>query len=148
MRRRCFLRAAGAALLLSSLPAARGQSASLGAVVHMSPSCGCCGGWVEHVQANGFAPIERRLIDDVTLIKRQLRVPPALWSCHTALIGGYVIEGHVPAPDIRRLLRERPRAVGLAVPGMPIGSPGMPGKPERYASLLFDERSSRIYQQH
>lgn len=90
-----------------------------------SPTCGCCQDWVNHLEAHGFSV---RVHDTGnTAMRARLRIPQALGSCHTALVGGYAIEGHVPAEDIRRLLAERPQAVGLAVPGMPIGSPGMDG---------------------
>ncbi|MDX1588415.1 MAG: DUF411 domain-containing protein [Oleiphilaceae bacterium] len=93
-------------------------------VVFMSPHCGCCGDWVAHLEENGFA-VERRKTDQVNLIKQQAGLPRELVSCHTGFINGYLIEGHVPASDIQRLLRETPRASGLSVPGMPTGSPGM-----------------------
>ena len=107
--------------------------------VHKDPGCGCCGGWIEHLRANGFA-VRANDSDQMGLIKQRLGVPEALASCHTAEVDGYVIEGHVPAAAIRRLLAERPAATGLAVPGMPAGSPGMdfPGvAPELYEVVLF-----------
>lgn len=88
------------------------------------PSCSCCGAWVDHVRRAGF-PVEVTESAEVNRLKIRLGVPQALASCHTAEIGGYVIEGHVPADAIKRLLAERPQAKGLAVPGMPVGSPGM-----------------------
>lgn len=93
-------------------------------LVYKTPTCGCCGKWVEHLRANGFKVnvVER---DDLGDIRRDWKVPRTLASCHTARIGRYVIEGHVPAADIRRLLASQPRVDGLSVPGMPIGSPGM-----------------------
>jgi Cu/Ag efflux protein CusF len=93
--------------------------------VWKDPNCGCCQLWVEHLQASGFK-VE---VFDVgnTAARKRLGMPEKLGSCHTASVGGYVIEGHVPAPDIHRLLKDRPTALGLAVPGMPIGSPGMDG---------------------
>ena len=93
--------------------------------VWKSPSCGCCQDWIRHLEANGF----RVMTYDTgnTTARGWLGIPAALGSCHTALVGGYAIEGHVPARDIHRLLRERPKAIGLAVPGMPVGSPGMDG---------------------
>lgn len=97
-------------------------------VVHKSPSCGCCGLWVEHMQHAGFK-VEVRDTDDLASIKAALGVPYGKGSCHTAEIDGYVIEGHVPAEDVRRLLAERPQALGLVLPGMPLGSPGM-GMPD------------------
>ena len=92
-------------------------------VVNKDPNCGCCSGWVEHVRAAGF---ETRVneVSDLAPLKSQLSIPAALASCHTAQIEGYVIEGHVPASAIKRLLSERPLAIGLAVAGMPVGSPG------------------------
>jgi hypothetical protein len=120
--------------------AAYAQAGSLPLVtVTKDPSCGCCGGWVEHIEAAGF-PV--RVVDSAGLdsLKQRLGVPADLASCHTAEVKGYVVEGHVPAAAIRRLLAERPPATGLAVPGMPVGSPGMevPGvAPEPYEVLLF-----------
>jgi hypothetical protein len=116
-------------------------------VVTKDPSCGCCGGWVDHLRASGFTAevIEN---PDINRVKARLGVPQDLASCHTAEIGGYVIEGHVPADAIRRLLAEKPPAKGLAVPGMPVGSPGMEAdgtRPEAYDVVLFsDGRRSRF----
>ncbi len=101
----------------------QGQS-SRTITVYRSPSCGCCGAWMEHLKKNGFEVVEN-LSNDMEAIKQRHQIPRNLRSCHTASIGGYVIEGHVPAREIRRLLRERPEIEGLAVPGMPSGSPGM-----------------------
>ncbi len=92
--------------------------------VYRSPSCGCCKGWIEHLRAHGFEVTDVAL-DDVNPTKRQLALPQELASCHTAVIDGYVIEGHVPADDIKRLVAEKPELAGLAVPGMPVGPPGM-----------------------
>jgi Cu/Ag efflux protein CusF len=93
--------------------------------VWKDPNCGCCHLWVEHLQASGFK-VEVRDVGN-TAARKRLGMPENLGSCHTASVGGYVIEGHVPAADIHRLLKERPVALGLSVPGMPIGSPGMDG---------------------
>ena len=93
-------------------------------LVHKSPYCGCCELWIEHMREAGFT-VEARNVSDVHSIKERLGVPAAKGSCHTAQIGGYFIEGHVPAADVKRLLAERPDAKGLTVPGMPKGSPGM-----------------------
>lgn len=93
-------------------------------MVYKSPTCECCHRWVEHMQASGFRVVVHD-VADVAPIKRQHAIPDELGSCHTALMAGYVLEGHVPAADVKRLLRERPSIVGLAVPGMPAGSPGM-----------------------
>ena len=93
-------------------------------VVYKSPTCGCCDGWIEHVRAAGFRVVPRDT-SDVGAVKRRLGVLPTLESCHTAVVAGYVVEGHVPADVIERLLEERPAIVGVAVAGMPAGSPGM-----------------------
>jgi hypothetical protein len=147
LSRREFAFAAGAVLLLGPLSRARAQQLPP-VTVYKSPACGCCGEWVKHIQANGFR-VETREIADVAPIRRRYGVPDRLASCHTAVVGGYAIEGHVPANDIRRLLRERPRVIGLAVPGMVVGSPGMEqGPPQPYATLAFDARGSRIFARH
>jgi hypothetical protein len=100
------------------------------------------------MSANGFR-VETKDVADVAPTRRANGVPDAYASCHTALVGGYAIEGHVPAADVKRLLRERPALKGLAVPGMVPGSPGMgASKPHSYATIAFDARMSRIYQQH
>ncbi len=91
--------------------------------VWKDPNCGCCKDWIVHLERNGFAT--RAHDSGNEAMRRKLGIPQQLGSCHTALVGGYAVEGHVPAADIRRLLRERPEAVGLTVPGMPVGSPGM-----------------------
>lgn len=93
-------------------------------LVYKSPTCGCCQSWAEHLQAAGF-PVETRDTQDLDAIKAGAGVPFGQGSCHTAKVGDYFVEGHVPADDVKRLLAERPDALGLAVPGMPIGSPGM-----------------------
>jgi hypothetical protein len=92
--------------------------------VYKTPTCGCCGKWVDHVKAAGFTPAVHDL-SDLAHVKAKAGVPANLQSCHTALVGGYAIEGHVPADVIQQLLREKPAIAGIAVPGMPIGSPGM-----------------------
>ncbi|MDB5751778.1 MAG: hypothetical protein JWP65_2199 [Ramlibacter sp.] len=93
--------------------------------VWKDPDCGCCQDWVDHLQANGFAVKVNSGGNEA--MRAKLGIPPQLGSCHTGLVGGYAVEGHVPAADIRRLLKERPAAVGLTVPGMPVGAPGMDG---------------------
>ncbi len=105
-----------------------------------SPTCGCCGAWVKHMQAAGFE-VKDNVTQDMAGIKREHNVPRDLVSCHTALVGGYVVEGHIPAADIQKLLIEKPDVVGIAVPGMPIGSPGMESGniKEPYQVLAFDE---------
>lgn len=126
---------------LAAAGVATGANAAPKPAIHVSkdPNCGCCTGWVEHLRNNGFTAtvVETK---DVQAVKARLRVPEELASCHTAEIAGYVIEGHVPAHAIDRLLAEKPNARGLAVPGMPIGSPGMEGgRPEVYEVVLFGD---------
>ena len=95
-------------------------------LVYKTPTCGCCNGWVEHLEAAGFT-VDARNVTDIMTVKRDGGVPPQMSSCHTAIIDGYVVEGHVPADQLKRLLAERPDIAGIAVPGMPTGSPGMEG---------------------
>jgi hypothetical protein len=126
-----------------ALAAATRAGAARPAVITVSkdPNCGCCDGWVEHLIAAGFA-VEVRNTSEINRVRARLGVPSELASCHTAEVAGYIVEGHVPATAIRRLLAEKPAARGIAVPGMPIGSPGMevPGvEPEEYAVILFDK---------
>lgn len=106
-------------------PAGTAAEATL-VTVYKSPTCGCCTKWVEHLEQSGFR-VEVHDTADVQPVKARHGLPGSLASCHTALVGGYVVEGHVPADVIRRLLRERPQVAGVAVPGMPMGSPGMEG---------------------
>ena len=107
--------------------------------VYKSPTCGCCAKWVEYMEANGFTATVTNM-PDVTPVKISNGLPPRLGSCHTTLVGGYVIEGHVPVSDVRRLLQEKPAIAGLAAPGMPAGSPGMdvPNSPP-YDIIAFDK---------
>lgn len=123
LQRRAFGLGAAAALLAPAWAAA--QAPAIHAEIWKSPSCGCCKDWLAHMRSSGF----RFRVHEVgnTAIRERLKMPLALGSCHTALVDRYAIEGHVPARDVLRLLKERPEAVGLAVPGMPIGSPGMDG---------------------
>jgi hypothetical protein len=124
---------AGAALAQQRVPAK----------IYRTPGCGCCMGWVRHLQSNGFAPAVNDL-EDLGPTKERLGVPRDLESCHSAEIAGYVIEGHVPAPAIRTLLALKPDFVGIAVPGMPIGSPGMEGpNPERYEVIAWRKDGAR-----
>lgn len=105
--------------------------------VYKSPTCGCCTKWVSHLQDNGFK-VEAINRKDMNRVKSEAGIPRQLASCHTAIIGGYIIEGHVPAADIKRLLKERPDVIGLTVPGMPMGSPGMEGpRQDKYEVLTF-----------
>lgn len=106
--------------------------------VYKDPNCGCCSKWVDHMRANGFT-VETMDLPDLTMVKQRYAIGQSLQSCHTAVIGDYAFEGHVPADVIRKFLEEKPSVAGLAVPGMPSGSPGMEGATkERYDVLTFD----------
>lgn len=129
---------AGATLLAA--PLAPGLARAAGPAIHVvkDPGCGCCTAWIGILQAEGFAvTTEHQDYDTLQRTKRAAGIPDAIASCHTASIEGYVVEGHVPVSDIRRLLAERPQAIGLAVPGMPMGSPGMGPESEREAYAVF-----------
>jgi hypothetical protein len=136
-----------------SIPVAMAAPAAVTAdtvLVHKSPSCSCCSGWVEHLRQSGFI-VEVDDTDAMDPIKARLGVPTEKAACHTAEVGGYFIEGHVPAADVRRLLAERPAARGLALPGMPMGSPGMgpPGSGSAYTvELIAADGSSQPFEQH
>ncbi|MDR3159314.1 MAG: DUF411 domain-containing protein [Zoogloeaceae bacterium] len=118
--------------------------------MYKNPACGCCGAWTEHMRNAGFDRLQSHAVTDMSATRRALGMPEAHASCHTAQIGQYLLEGHVPADDIKRLLREHPDAIGLAVPGMPMGSPGMEGgKAEAYDTLLIlKDGSARLFQRH
>jgi hypothetical protein len=140
---RRFVLIAGAASLLQT--GALFAATKVPITVHKDPTCGCCSGWVQHLQNAGFAT---KVLDtrDIDAVKRRLGVPDDLAACHTAEVAGYIVEGHVPAAALRRFLAEKPNATGLAVPGMPIGSPGMEGgRPEKYDVVLFTPNSRRTY---
>lgn len=109
--------------------------------VFKNPSCGCCGAWVDHLKAAGF-DVKVTLVDDTAVARRRYGLPDRFGSCHTAIVAGYVVEGHVPASDIRKLLAMKPVAVGIAVPGMPVGSPGMEvgSRKDPYQVLLVDKQ--------
>jgi hypothetical protein len=118
--------------------------------VYKSASCGCCSKWVEHVEKHGFT-VKVVNVDDIMATKAKVGVPKALTSCHTAVIGGYVVEGHVPAADIKKLLASKPKAKGLALPGMPMGSPGMEhgGHHAPYETLLVKaDGSTAVFARH
>lgn len=154
----------GAALAATGLASATGPASGAGrgsaaglasaapqVTVFRNPSCGCCTAWVDHLRANGFT-VTVDEVPDTALPRRLAGIPDHLASCHTARVDGYSIEGHVPAADIRRLLAQRPDAVGLAVPGMPAGSPGMEmpdGRVDRYEVLLVDRTGgTRTWSRH
>lgn len=141
-----------------SAPAAVPEAVSVGQApqsatvqVWKSPSCGCCSGWVDHMREAGFE-VEVHDVADMQAVKAEHGIPGELGSCHTALVGGYLVEGHVPAADVERLLAERPAVDGIAVPGMPVGSPGMevPGRPaDRYRVIAFTGSGGRsVFAEH
>lgn len=118
--------------------------------VYKDPNCGCCGKWADHLRQNGFE-VREVPTREMALVKSEAGVPRALGACHTATVGGYVVEGHVPAADVRRLLTEKPALTGIAVPGMPAGSPGMEGPypAERYEVVGFDAKGgTRVFARH
>ena len=148
--RRRFLALAGLGALGLATGLTRPARAQASVVhVYASPYCGCCHQWVNHMRDAGFE-VKVRLTEDLDPVKSYFGVAPALQSCHTAVVDGYVIEGHVPARDVARLLSERPQARGLAVPGMPAGSPGMEqgGASDPYDVLLFGDKGARVYARH
>lgn len=130
--------AAGAGtVVLAERPA---QAKATEMTVYKSPTCGCCGKWIDHMKAAGFQ-VKVVDMDDLTEIKQASGVPMKLRTCHTAVVSGYAIEGHVPADVVKKLLAEKPAATGIAVPGMPIGSPGMEvgNQKDSYEVILFDK---------
>lgn len=146
-RRTLLAAGVGAAALAAC---ASGRSAT-GLAVYKTPGCACCTAWVDHMRAAGFKT-EVHELPDLGSLRSSRGISDDLASCHTALIGGYVLEGHVPAADVRRLLAERPEAVGLAVPSMPLGSPGMEtadGAREPYETLLvLKGGGTRVFARH
>lgn len=151
MERRSFLRATVGATLGAGVAAALGartldahliaQQGTLPPMtVYKSASCGCCKAWVDHASTAGFT-VKTVDTEDLASVKREMGIPARLVSCHTVVVGSYVLEGHVPAADVKRLLKEKPKVRGLAVPGMPIGSPGMeqgsPANYDRYDVISF-----------
>jgi hypothetical protein len=145
MKRRTVLQGTVLALLCP----AGAVHAGLPAIdVYKSASCGCCHGWVEHLQSSGFT-VKAHDVENPSGYRTRFGVPQALGSCHTAIVDGYAIEGHVPAREIKRLLVDRPRAKGLAVPSMPLGSPGMEGsRSDPYDVLLFQADGRHAVYQH
>jgi hypothetical protein len=145
-----YLALGGLALAIAALTATKTEK-PVAVTVYKNAQCGCCKGWVEHLRQNGFE-VTANDVDDLAAIKSKLGVPAALGSCHTAVVGRYVVEGHVPAADIRKLLEEKPKVVGIGVPGMPIGSPGMevPGRrPDRYDVTAFaKDGTHRVFTSH
>jgi hypothetical protein len=140
MLRREFMRVSvGATAALVAAPSLlRALDAPLKMTVYKSPSCGCCKDWVSYMQAQGFTA-DVKDMNDLSEIKRSLGVPAKLESCHTALVGAYVIEGHVPADLVKKILAEKPAIVGLAVPGMPADAPGMGNGKTPYDVISWDK---------
>ena len=124
-------------------PARTNADALPEALVYKTPTCGCCTLWVDHMREAGFE-VDARDLNDLIPVKIDAGVPPRMSSCHTALIDGYVVEGHIPAEHVKRLLEERPDIVGIAVPGMPIGSPGMEGIGARPYQVLSWDREGNV----
>jgi len=153
MQRRTLLTAALGLPLLGTAALAQTAPATLPVLqVWKDPNCGCCADWVAYLEADGF---QVQVFDSGnTAVRKRLGLPDKYASCHTGLIGGYVIEGHVNAREIRRLLKEKPQAIGLSVPGMPVGSPGMDApiygdRRDPYdVVLVFKDGSSRVYQSY
>jgi hypothetical protein len=156
MQRRQFIQTASLALAAGSVGSFNAFAKTQPTVeVWKTATCGCCHDWVAHLQANGFKVVTHDVSEAAKAAKRaSIGIPAQLGSCHTALIEGYALEGHVPANDVLRLLKERPQAAGLTVPGMPIGSPGMDGpayggRKDAYATLLVRrDGSSSVFQSH
>jgi len=141
---------AGVIIWLATVTGAEAAPEALKITVHRDPYCSCCGGWIEHLTAQGFQPTNV-VTPDMSALKQQYGVTNDLASCHTAVINGYVIEGHVPADDIKRLVAEKLDVAGIAVPGMPVGTPGMESGNVRepFTVLSFDEQgNTKAFKQH
>ena len=138
MKRRLLIGSITAVPLLQMLPA---RAAASKVHVYKNPSCGCCTAWVEHLKTAGFA-VDVTETDDTAAVRKRHGMPERLAGCHTGVVEGYVLEGHVPAADVKRLLAAKPQAVGLAVPGMPVGSPGMEygDRKDPYKVILVDRK--------
>lgn len=148
MRKPLLAFALGAVLAgFSASPALADGGKSM--TMYKSPTCGCCGGWADHMRASGYEVTEKA-VDDMDVVKQMFGVPGDLLSCHTAVVDGYVVEGHVPAADVDRLLAERPAVKGLSAPGMPADAPGMDANTgEPYDVVTFDEAGATgVYATH
>ena len=133
-------------VFVSGLIVMKQDEAKAKVLVYKTPTCGCCSKWVEHMQQAGYE-VETRDLNNLSVVKNQYGVRREFSSCHTAIVDGYIVEGHVPTMYVDKLLAERPEVVGIAVPGMPIGSPGMEGpNPQPYDVLSFDaEGNTSVY---
>lgn len=138
-----------ALLLLGAIIAVLPTAQAADVTVYRNASCGCCGKWANHMQEAGFK-VDVQNTRDLNQVKSKLGIPLRLQACHTAVVDGYVIEGHVPAADVKRLLAEKPDIRGLSVPGMPAGSPGMPSpRPQAYKVLAVEhDGNTRTFAQH
>jgi hypothetical protein len=151
-RRRTWLATSATLLAASALPFAVQAVSPTPVEVWKDPACGCCQDWVDHMQAHGFAVKVHPTGNNA--VRARMGLPPKLGSCHTALVGGYLVEGHVPASDVRALLLQKPKALGLTVPGMPVGSPGMDGavygdRRDPYDVLLVaHDGSTRVFKSY
>ncbi len=136
----------GGAIILKTLKARAVMAAGFDGKVFKSPTCGCCTVWVKQLKQAGI-DLQIMDLESLEIIKRLFQVPEQLQSCHSAIIDGYVIEGHVPITEIKRLLNEKPKAIGIAVPGMPIGSPGMEqgNAKEAYDVIIFQNGAQSVY---
>ena len=143
-----FLRALLSVFLLAAAFSAAAQTLPT-VEMYKNPYCGCCGQWAEHMRKNGFQVVAHD-VEDITAKRASLGMPASVGSCHTAKVGGYLLEGHVPAADVRRLLKEKPKALGLAVPGMPAGSPGMdiPNSPPYETLLVAKDGGTTVFARH
>lgn len=151
-RRQILLSASAVVVTLCSrvLAAAQAGSALPDVTVYKDPNCGCCSQWGAHMERASFT-VKYVNTADMGAIRTKYRVPRTLQSCHTAVVGGFVVEGHVPADDVKRLIRTRPQVLGVAVPGMPIGSPGMEqgSRRQSYAVMTFDAAGkTTIFAEH
>lgn len=142
MKRRHFMTSLAASVAVTALPALAAAALPL-VEVFKSPTCGCCGAWVDHLKAAGF-PVKVTEVGNTTGTRKRYGLPDKFGSCHTGIVNGYVVESHVPADDVKRMLALKPAAIGLAVPGMPPGSPGMEvgNRRDPYDVFLID-RSGR-----
>ena len=140
-----------AALTVSAVVVQARQANKTTVQVYKTSTCGCCSKWVEHLKANGFSVVATD-VEDIDAVKTKQGVPTDLSSCHTAIVNGYVVEGHVPASDVARMLKERPKIAGIAVPSMPAGSPGMEvpgGKVQPYKVIAFEKGGkTTVYSSH
>lgn len=145
MKRRTLLQA----ILAGTLGVHLAASAAAPVIeVYKNPDCGCCTGWVKHLQESGFT-VNTHHVEDTSDYRMKFGMPEALGSCHSAKVEGYALEGHVPAAEIKRLLAEKPKAVGLSVPAMPIGSPGMEGpRKDPFDVLLVQQNGKHSIYKH